>query len=134
MQSTLACKEGLHVAIIMDGNGRWAAARGLSRTAGHRAGVESIQRVCEAAPELGITTLTLFAFSVDNWRRPQTEVCALMWLLRHYLRTEIARFVDSGTRLTVIGRRDRLPGDLASEIAAAEMAAAEGRALNLRMP
>ena len=76
MQSTLSCNGSLHVAIIMDGNGRWATARGLARAAGHRAGVESIRRVCEAAPALGIATLTLFAFSADNWRRPQAEVDA----------------------------------------------------------
>src|SRR4051812_33273916 len=109
MQSALACKDehhhrdGLHVAIIMDGNGRWATARGLPRTAGHRAGVESIRRVCEAAPDLPVTTMTLFAFSADNWRRPPEEVGTLMQLLRRYLRTEIDRLADSGTRLTVIG-------------------------------
>lgn len=76
---------GLHVAIIMDGNGRWAAARGLPRTQGHRAGAEAVRRTIEAAPECGITTLTLYAFSVDNWQRPQPEVSALMNLLRVYL-------------------------------------------------
>ncbi len=109
MQSALECKRKLHVAIIMDGNGRWATARGLARSAGHRAGVETVRRVCEAAPDLGVTTLTLFAFSADNWRRPPAEVGALMGLLRHYLRTEIAKLLDNGTRLTIIGRRDRLP-------------------------
>jgi undecaprenyl diphosphate synthase len=133
MQSTRDCKASLHVAIIMDGNGRWATARALPRTAGHRAGVESIQRVCEAAPALGVTTLTLFAFSADNWRRPRAEVGALMRLLRHYLRTEMARLADSGTRLTVIGRRDRLPDGLPAEIAAAEAGTAAGRELHLRI-
>jgi undecaprenyl diphosphate synthase len=133
MQSSLDCVAGLHVAIIMDGNGRWATARGLSRTEGHRAGVETIRRVCRAAPELGVATLTLFAFSSDNWRRPPTEVSALMGLLRHYLRSEIATFVDSGIRLTVVGRRDRLPDGLAAEIAAAETASVDGAKLHLRI-
>jgi undecaprenyl diphosphate synthase len=133
MQSTLLYNEKMHVAIIMDGNGRWATARGLARAAGHRAGVESIRRVCEAAPALGIATLTLFAFSADNWRRPQAEVATLMELLRFYLRTEIARLAESGTRLTVIGRRDRLPAGLADEIAATESRSAGGRVLHLRI-
>jgi undecaprenyl diphosphate synthase len=133
MQSTLECNERLHVAIIMDGNGRWATTRGLPRTAGHRAGVETVRRVCEAAPALGVTTLTLFAFSADNWRRPPAEVNALMGLLRHYLRTEIARLVDSGMRLTLIGRRDRLPVGLATELASAERRTAAGQALHVRI-
>ena len=133
MQSSLECKKRLHVAMIMDGNGRWATARGLPRTAGHHAGVAALQRVCEAAPALGVTTLSLFAFSSDNWRRPRGEVSALMALLRRYLRTEIARLVETRTRLTVIGRRDRLPDGLASEIAAAEGRTASGEALHLRV-
>src|SRR5215470_5987599 len=111
MQSTLAWKDNLHVAVIMDGNGRWAMRRGLPRSAGHRAGIGAVRRVVEAAPDLGIAVLTLFAFSSDNWRRPENEVEALMRLLRQYLRTEFRRLIDSGTRLTVIGRRDRLPCD-----------------------
>jgi undecaprenyl diphosphate synthase len=123
----------LHVAIIMDGNGRWATGRGLARSEGHRAGVETIRRVCEAAPAVGVTTLTLFAFSVDNWRRPPPEVSALMGLLRHYLRAEIERFIARGIRLTVIGRRDRLPDGLAEEIAAAEKRTVYGHGLHLRI-
>ena len=133
MQSTLDRKQALHVAIIMDGNGRWATAQGLSRTEGHRAGVETIRRVCEAAPKLGVTTLTLFAFSADNWRRPQPEVNALMGLLHQYLHSEIKGFVDQSIRLTVIGRRDRLPDSLVSEIAQAEARTAHGRRLHLRI-
>jgi len=133
MQSTLGCKDGLHVAIIMDGNGRWASAQGLPRSAGHHAGVESIRRVCEAAPALGITTLTVFAFSADNWRRPQAEVRTLMGLLSRYLQKEIARLKDTDTRLTVIGRRDRLPGDLSAKIAAAEADTAASQSLHLRI-
>src|SRR5260370_40931528 len=99
----------LHVAIIMDGNGRWATRRGLPRSAGHRAGVLAVRRVVETAPDLGVATLTLFAFSSDNWRRPTAEVNALMALLRHYLKTELARLVENGARLTRRGRRDRRP-------------------------
>ena len=91
MQSNVDRQGGWHVAIIMDGNGRWATRRGLPRSAGHRAGVQTVRRVVEAAPDLGVTTLSLFAFSSDNWRRPAQEVSALMALLRHYLRAELAR-------------------------------------------
>jgi len=133
MQSTVSGKASLHVAVIMDGNGRWATRRGLPRSAGHRAGVLAVRRVVEAAPDLGVATLTLFAFSSDNWRRPSDEVNALMALLKRYLQAELARLVDSGTRLTVIGRRDRLPDGLSGEIAAAERASAGGTRLDLRI-
>jgi len=123
----------LHVAIIMDGNGRWAARRGLPRTAGHRAGADAVRRVVEAAPELGITTLTLFAFSSDNWRRPREEVAGLMGLLRRYLRAELDRLIEGGARLTIIGRRDRLPDGLGDDIAAAERLSAHGTRLDLRI-
>jgi len=125
--------EQLHVAIIMDGNGRWAARRGLPRTAGHRAGADAVRRVVEAAPALGITTLTLFAFSSDNWRRPRDEVAALMGLLRRYLRGELMRLLESGVRLTVIGRRDRLPDGLSDDVAEAERRSASGTRLHLRI-
>src|SRR5882724_1508043 len=133
MQSDADQKDHLHVAIIMDGNGRWATRRGLPRSAGHRAGVQTVRRVVEAAPDLGVATLSLFAFSSDNWRRPEQEVSALMGLLRHYLRAELARLVDSGVRLTVIGRRDRLPDGLAEEIADAEQASSAGTRLHVRI-
>jgi undecaprenyl diphosphate synthase len=123
----------LHVAIIMDGNGRWAARRGLPRTAGHRAGADAVRRTVEAAPALGITTLTLFAFSSDNWRRPRDEVGALMSLLRRYLQAELARLVDNDVRLTVFGRRDRLPDGLGNAIADAERRSAAGSRLHLRI-
>ncbi|MBR0692292.1 di-trans,poly-cis-decaprenylcistransferase [Bradyrhizobium lablabi] len=123
----------LHVGIIMDGNGRWATRRGLSRLRGHEAGVEAIRRVVEAAPEQGVGTLTLYAFSSDNWRRPKTEVAALMTLLRFYLASEIEALVRNGVRLTVIGRRDRLPGGIADAIARAEAATARGTTLHLRI-
>src|ERR1700754_133531 len=93
----------LHAGIIMDGNGRWALSRGLPRLAGHRAGVDAAGRVVEAAPELGIGILTLFAFSSDNWRRPQDEVEALMRLMEIYLHEETPRCLEQGVRLEVIG-------------------------------
>lgn len=131
MQSGLSAK--LHVAIIMDGNGRWAARRGLPRHAGHRAGVEALRRITEAAPALGIGTLTVYAFSSDNWRRPEAEITALMGLLRRYLQTEVARLVENGVRLTVIGRRDRLGDGLGTSVERAEAATARGRSLHLRV-
>jgi undecaprenyl diphosphate synthase len=135
MQSTLApkfaCK--LHVGIIMDGNGRWAKRRHLPRLRGHEAGVEAIRRVIEAAPDQGVGTLTLYAFSSDNWRRPPAEVSALMGLLRFYLANEIESLARNGVRLKVIGRRDRLPDGIAAGIAEAEAATAKGDALNLRI-
>jgi undecaprenyl diphosphate synthase len=133
MQSSCDRRSGLHVAAIMDGNGRWATARGLPRTAGHRAGVEAIRRVAEAAPDLGVGTLTLFAFSSDNWRRPPAEVTALMGLLRRYLRHETERLARTGTRLSVIGRRDRLPSGIPDAIARAEAETAGGAKLHLRI-
>jgi len=130
-QTKLASK--LHVGIIMDGNGRWATRRGLSRLRGHEAGVEAIRRIVEAAPDQGVGTLTLYAFSTDNWRRPKTEVAALMTLLRFYLANEVEALVKNGVRLTVIGRRDRLPDGIAAAIARAEEATGRGDTLNLRI-
>src|SRR5882724_12323112 len=130
-QAELAAK--LHVGIIMDGNGRWATRRGLSRLRGHEAGVEAIRRVVEAAPEQGVGTLTLYAFSSDNWRRPKAEVTGLMALLRFYLAHEVESLVRNGVRLTVIGRRDRLPDGIATAIARAEAATASGDVLHLRI-
>jgi undecaprenyl diphosphate synthase len=117
----------------MDGNGRWAARRQLSRLRGHEAGVEAIRRVVEAAPKQDVGTLTLYAFSSDNWRRPKAEVTALMALLRFYLASEIESLVRNGVRLTVIGRRDRLPDGIAAAIGRAEAATAAGDVLNLRI-
>jgi undecaprenyl diphosphate synthase len=135
MQSSLPIKLAakLHVGIIMDGNGRWATRRGLSRLRGHEAGVEAIRRVVEAAPDQGVGTLTLYAFSTDNWRRPKAEVAALMALLRFYLANEVDALVKNGVRLTVIGRRDRLPDGIANAIGRAEAATAHGETLNLRI-
>lgn len=123
----------LHVGIIMDGNGRWATSRGLPRLAGHEAGVEALRRVAEAAPVEGIGTLTAYAFSCDNWKRPATEVHGLMTLLRLYLRGEVERLSRNGTRLSVIGRRDRLPDGLSEEIARAEAETRSGGRLHLRI-
>jgi undecaprenyl diphosphate synthase len=135
MQSTLTigAPAGLHVAMIMDGNGRWANARGLPRVAGHRAGAKAVRRVVEAAPGVGIGTLTLYAFSSDNWQRPPREVGALMRLFRSYLASETERLIENGVRLSVIGRRDRLPEVLARAIAGAEAATASGTRLHLRL-
>ncbi len=123
----------LHVGIIMDGNGRWAVRQGLTRHQGHIAGVEALRRVVEAAPKQGIGTLTLYAFSSDNWRRPPAEVMGLMELLRFYLDDELDNLVRNDVRLTVIGRRDRIPAGLAREIGRAERASANGNALRLRV-
>jgi undecaprenyl diphosphate synthase len=117
----------------MDGNGRWALARGLPRVAGHRAGVEAVSRVVEAAPATGVGILTLFAFSSDNWRRPREEVETLMRLLANYLQKETGRAVDQGVRMEIIGRRDRLDGELRAAIEGAEAATASGTRLRLRI-
>jgi len=106
----------VHVAIIMDGNGRWARARGLPRIAGHRSGAEAARRAVEAAAELGVPYLTLFGFSSENWKRPANEVDDLMGLLRHYLRSEIAELNRNNIRLRVIGDRERLPPDIVTLI------------------
>jgi undecaprenyl diphosphate synthase len=126
-------KSTLHAGVIMDGNGRWALGRGLPREAGHRAGVETVRRVVEAAPDAGIGILTLFAFSSDNWRRPRLEVDALMRLLALYLEKESERCRRNSVRLEVIGRRDRLNGALRSAIADAETSTAGGTRLWLRI-
>jgi undecaprenyl diphosphate synthase len=123
----------LHTAIIMDGNGRWAAARGLPRLAGHRSGAEALRRTVESAPDLGIRTLTVYAFSSDNWRRPPAEISALMKMFHLYLRREQTRCVANGVRVSVIGRRDRLPRMLLPVIEACERATHAGRKLHLRL-
>jgi undecaprenyl diphosphate synthase len=124
---------GIHVGIIMDGNGRWANARGWPRVAGHRAGARSVRKVIEAAPDLGIGTLTLYAFSTDNWKRPRLEVTALMQLFSEYLQKEVAELAEKGVKLRVIGRRDRLNKSLVREIEIAERATAGGQRLLLRL-
>jgi undecaprenyl diphosphate synthase len=123
----------LHVAIISDGNGRWATARGLPRSAGHRAGAQAAQRVIEAAPKLGIHTLTLFALSSANWKRPAAEVNAILRLLHEYLLVETSHCLEEGVRLSIIGRRDRLPATLRQAITDSEAATAQGTKLHLRL-
>jgi undecaprenyl diphosphate synthase len=123
----------LHTAIIMDGNGRWASRRGLSRSSGHRVGAEAVRRVVEAAPELGIGALTLFAFSSDNWKRPAAEVSTLMRLFARHLRTETPRCIENGVALRVVGRRDRLPAPLVDAIEQTEAVTAAGTKLVLRL-
>jgi undecaprenyl diphosphate synthase len=123
----------IHVAILMDGNGRWAAARGLPRSEGHRAGVAAVRRVVRCAPQLGIGTLTLYAFSSDNWERPAAEVTSLLNLLEEYLRADAAECAARGVRLRVIGRRDRLPRSLVEAIESAERLTVAGRAIDLRI-
>ncbi len=109
-----------HVAIIMDGNGRWAEAQGLPRTAGHQRGVEAVEEIIEAAGDLGIKVLTLYAFSIDNWKRPSTETDLLMELLCSYLAEKRKDLVEKGIRLRVIGERERLPENARDEIAITE--------------
>ncbi len=133
LHDAAAPRPALHVAVIMDGNGRWARRRGLPRSAGHRAGGKAVRRVVEAAPELGIAILTLYAFSADNWRRPAAEVSALMELFERYLAGETERCRKHGVRLSVIGRRDRLPRSLVTAIERAEAATAAGTQLHLRI-
>jgi undecaprenyl diphosphate synthase len=120
-----------HVAIIMDGNGRWARARSLPRVAGHRRGAESVRRAVTAAAELGIRYLTLFGFSSENWKRPSTEIDDLMGLLRHYLRGEIAELHKNGVRLKVIGDRAKLAPDIVTLIVNAEAMTRDNAGLTL---
>lgn len=120
-----------HVAIIMDGNGRWAKARGLSRTAGHRSGVEAVRQAVQAAGRLGIDYLTLFSFSTENWKRPLSEINDLMGLLRLYLRSEIAELHRNSVRVRVIGNRDRLAPDIVRLIDHAEAQTRDNRGLTL---
>lgn len=124
---------GLHVAIVMDGNGRWATARGLPRRRGHEAGARTVRTIVEAAPSAGIDLLTLYAFSADNWKRPPREVRTLLSLFRHYLDAECERLATNGIRLSIVGRRDRLPASLCDAIARAESLTRDGRRMHLRV-
>lgn len=123
----------MHVAIIMDGNGRWAARRGLPRTAGHVQGAKVVRRIVEAAVQAEVSTLTLYAFSCDNWKRPSGEVTALLRLLRRYLLGETQHCAQNQVRLNVIGRRDRLNADLLRAIERSERATESGSRLHLRI-
>lgn len=125
--------EKLHVAIIMDGNGRWAKARGRPRSFGHFAGARTVRTIVESAEDAGIGTLTLYAFSADNWKRPSREVATLMRLFRRYLLSEVDRCVQNGVRMRIIGRRDRIPGELLRAVEAAEGATRDGTRLDLRI-
>ena len=109
-----------HIAIIMDGNGRWAAARHLPRVEGHRAGIDAVRDTVETSARMGIPVLTLYAFSVENWKRPDTEVSALMGLLKHYLRAELKSLLRNNIRFKVIGQPDRLSRDIREELQSAE--------------
>lgn len=120
-----------HVAIVMDGNGRWAARRGLPRLEGHRRGAEAVRRVVEACPDLGVDTLTLFAFSTENWRRPSHEVQGLMTLFRRYLRRDAAELAEKGVRLRFIGDRAPLDADIRSLMASVEAQTAGGERLTV---
>ena len=123
----------LHVGIICDGNGRWATSRFLPRSAGHRAGAETARSIIRCAPHLGIHTLTLFALSSANWKRPPAEVAAILEILREYLVAETSHCLDEGIRLNIIGRRDRLPAPLREAIADSEALTAKGTKLHLRL-
>jgi undecaprenyl diphosphate synthase len=109
-----------HVAVIMDGNGRWAAQRHLPRVEGHRAGIDSVREVVESSARIGIQVLTLYAFSVENWKRPATEVSTLMMLLKRYLRLELNTLLRNNIRFKVIGRAEELAADIQEELHAAE--------------
>src|SRR6185436_7390006 len=114
-----------HIAIIMDGNGRWAAGRHLARVEGHRAGIDAVRDTVETSARLGISVLTLYAFSVENWKRPDTEISALMGLLKHYLRLELKSLLRNNIRFQVIGQRDRLTADIRDELAMGEARTAQ---------
>jgi undecaprenyl diphosphate synthase len=129
----IAKESGIHVGIIMDGNGRWATHQGLPRVAGHRAGVAAVRRTVESAPELGVRVLTIYAFSSDNWARPAQEVESIFWIIRAFMRLECERLRKNGVRLEVIGRRDRIPRALLLEIERAEAATGKERTLLLRI-
>ncbi|MGC4025797.1 MAG: isoprenyl transferase [Mesorhizobium sp.] len=123
----------VHVAIIMDGNGRWAKARGLPRAAGHRAGVEALRATVRVAPDLGVEWLTLYAFSSENWSRPQSEVSDLMGLLKLFIRRDLAELHKSGVRVRIIGGREGLAPDILALLAEAESLTALNSSLNLNI-
>ncbi|HEX4633830.1 MAG TPA: polyprenyl diphosphate synthase [Gemmatimonadales bacterium] len=133
MALNFVSQSALHVAIIMDGNGRWATRQGLPRAAGHRAGADAVHRTVEAAAGRDIRQLTLYAFSSDNWRRPLPEVLALLSLFEEIIRAETANCLSKGIRLSIIGRRDRLPPRLRAAIRRAERTTERGRRLHLRI-
>ena len=123
----------LHVAIIMDGNGRWAKSRGLPRSFGHRAGVQALQRTVEAAPQLGVDRLTVFGFSTENWRRPPQEVTDLLGLLKSYVKSDLDRLEREGVHVRVLGRREGLPDDILEVIERAEQRTARNDRFRLQV-
>ena len=127
----LAPSPPVHVGIIMDGNGRWAKARGLPRVAGHRQGAEAVRTAISTAVDLGISYLTLYGFSVENWKRPRSEVADLMGLLRLYLRREIDELFRKGVRIRFIGQRKMLAPDIVALIEEAEERTRSNTKLNL---
>lgn len=130
--SALLPDKQIHAAIIMDGNGRWAADRGLPRSAGHCAGADAVKRVVEASPGLGIRALTLFAFASDNWKRPPAEVRGIFALVERFVQNEVSRCVEEGIEVRAVGRRDRLPSNVLSAIEEAEARTRNGTRLTLR--
>jgi undecaprenyl diphosphate synthase len=132
-QHSMQNSEEFHVAIIMDGNGRWAQRHGKARFFGHRAGAEAVRRVVETAPQLGIATLTLYEFSCDNWKRSEREIALLMQLFRTYLQMEVKNCIKNGVKLSFIGRRDRLDPDLIAAMQTGEMLTAQGKTVHLRI-
>ena len=122
-----------HIAIIMDGNGRWANQRGLPRVAGHRHGVEAVREIVEACARLELEALTIYAFSVENWKRPETEIQTLWSLLRTYLKRELPRLTEQGVQLRVIGRAQDLPADVQRDLADAAEATSSNRGLRLNV-
>lgn len=120
-----------HIAIIMDGNGRWAKARGLPRVAGHRAGVEALRKTVRAAGEMGASWLTVYAFSSENWSRPQSEVSDLMGLLKLFIRRDLAELHQNGVKIRIVGERAGLQHDIAILLEEAETLTASNTALNL---
>lgn len=133
MTVSILNNENIHVGIIMDGNGRWASTRGRPRSDGHRAGAKVVRKVVEAAPDLGISVLSLYAFSSDNWRRPPKEIETLMILIEHYLKSEVYNCIQNGVRINVIGKRDRLAARLVKAIEKAESLTEHLDNLNLRI-
>jgi undecaprenyl diphosphate synthase len=122
-----------HVAVIMDGNGRWAKARGMPRTLGHRAGVNALKRTVEAAPQFGLECLTVFGFSTENWRRPIAEVSELMGLVKLYVQTDLDRLAREGVRVRILGRRDGLPPDIQEIVERAEAKTAHNSSFLLQV-
>jgi undecaprenyl diphosphate synthase len=122
-----------HIAIIMDGNGRWAATRHLPRVEGHRAGIDAVRDTVETSARLGIGVLTLYAFSVENWKRPDSEISALMGLLKHYLRLELKTLLRNGIRFKMIGHRERLSPDIRHELEMAEVRTASNTGMQFNI-